>query len=116
MPWALICHGVPCGGMQEVESARGQASIVTLDERTHEQMLDERRLSLLVSSKGVVLDVGTSPRGLFRLESDALVGCSIMHILDVFRPPLELAASADVSALLDHEDHAAKVLLLMAKK
>ncbi len=82
----------------------------------HPQMLDERRLSLLVNSKGMVLEASHSPTSLFNLDPQALIGCPVAHILDILKPPTDLAVSIDVPGLLDHEEQAAKTLLLMAKK
>lgn len=80
------------------------------------QVLDERRLSVLVNSKGTVVKVGSSSASLFGFNAEPLIGCPLAHILDIFQPPLDLAASTDVTAMLDHEEQVAKMLLLMAKK
>ncbi|GFH20380.1 predicted protein, partial [Haematococcus lacustris] len=80
-------------------------NVVAFQDSSFEQVLDERRLRLLLDSKGRVLAAGDSSISLFNLDPQALVGLPLTHILDVLRPkacdddPLNDASAA--AALMD---------------
>lgn len=73
-------------------------------------------MSLIINTKGRVVHAGNSPRSLFGFDAADLIGIPLANILDIFQPPLELAASMDQTAIEDHEDEVAKMLLFMATK
>jgi hypothetical protein len=58
-------------------------NVVTLSPRTLGQVLDERRLSLLLDGKGIVLEASKVAQTLFGFDSAALVGFCLVIVLRI---------------------------------
>ncbi|KAJ9529670.1 hypothetical protein QJQ45_014402 [Haematococcus lacustris] len=93
---------------------RPALNVVTFAERDEEQVLDERRLCLLLNSRGYVLDISNSPASLFGFDASALVGRHLAYILDELRP--STGQQGDVASLMDDEVQAGKLLMHMAER
>lgn len=100
---------------QEISGREG-LNVVQFEERTIDQMMDERRLILTLNSKGLVQDATGSPESLFGFVPDALVGSHLMYVLDIFRPGLDSRHDLGPTQLLDLEDQATRVLFNMAER
>ncbi|GFH27264.1 PAS domain-containing protein, partial [Haematococcus lacustris] len=82
--------------------------------RIHHQVLDERRLSLVLNSKGLVLQAGDSTSSLFGFEPTALVGAHLAYVVDVLRP--SAGDGTGIVSMLDDELRAGQVLMHMAER
>ncbi|KAL6757143.1 hypothetical protein V8C86DRAFT_1716601 [Haematococcus lacustris] len=89
-------------------------NVVTMTDRTEQQVLDERRLSLVLNSKGLVLQAGDSTSSLFGFEPTALVGAHLAYVVDVLRP--SAGDGTGIVSMLDDELRAGQVLMHMAER
>lgn len=96
-------------------AGRDPLSVALLTEKTELQALDERRLSLIVNTAGLVVSVSDSPEQLFHFEPQSLVGSPLAYIIDVLRPVAD-PANMDPVAMMEDEDKAAQMLVAMAHK
>ncbi|KAJ9529821.1 hypothetical protein QJQ45_022220 [Haematococcus lacustris] len=79
------------------------------------KVLDERRLLLVLSSKGIVQEVSASPASLFNFEPTALLGSHLSYVIDVLRPrPGD--GGADIASMMEDELQASKLLMHMAER
>ncbi|KAL6757720.1 hypothetical protein V8C86DRAFT_1620236 [Haematococcus lacustris] len=90
-------------------------NVMLLTPRSEQEVLDERRLLLVLSSKGIVQEVSASPASLFNFEPTALLGSHLSYVIDVLRPrPGD--GGADIASMMEDELQASKLLMHMAER